>query len=70
MDIAEYKESIKKLVDATDNAELLKSWKMQLEHDTENAIDLNDDEWELVKEGLEDFCNGNVISLDEFMAKR
>jgi predicted transcriptional regulator len=72
MSIAEYKENIKKLIDATDNETLLRHWKMQLERDIEhsNEIELNEDEWNLVQEGLADYNAGEVISLEEFISGR
>ena len=41
MSIAEYKESIKKIVDATDDEALLKGWKILLERDLEQETKLN-----------------------------
>jgi hypothetical protein len=72
MSLSEYKEAIKTLVDATDDESLLKHWKYQLEWDLENkdAIELSDEEWNLVQEGITEYKRGEVISFDDFMSKR
>ena len=72
MSISEYKESIKKIVDATDNEALLKGWKNQLEHDTEpdNEADFTDAEWLLVQEGIEEYGKDETISFEDFIGKR
>ncbi len=72
MSITEYKENIKKLVDATDNEALLRQWRIQLERDIkqENEIELDEEEWNLVQEGLADYADGEVISLETFISKR
>jgi hypothetical protein len=72
MSLKEYKESIKQLVDSTDDEMLLKHWKKQLEGDVEhqNVLELTNEEWKLVREGLADYENGEVMSLEEFVNKR
>jgi hypothetical protein len=54
------------------NEALLKHWKKQLEWDVENQneIELSSEEWSLVQEGITDYKNGKVISLQEFVSKR
>ena len=72
MSLNEYKESIKNLIDTTDNEVLLKHWKEQLEWDVKNQdeVTLSDEEWNLVEEGIADYEKGEVISLEEFISKR
>ncbi len=72
MNIDQYKNSIKQIVDSTDNELLLIYWEKQLQHDIEhiNEIVLSDQEWSFVEEGLADYKAGNVISFDEFISKR
>ena len=72
MSVSEYKDAIKGLVDATNNETLLKHWKKQLERDIENQneIELSSEEWNLVQEGIANYKNGEVISLEEFISKR
>ena len=72
MSVNEYKDSIKQLIDLTNNELLLKHWKKQLELDFEHQNDmlLSDEEWNLVEEGLADYEKGQVISMDEFIGKR
>ena|GEM_PF-2101011 len=72
MSIADYKESIKKLVDSTNNEDLLKGWKTQLEHDLEadNEFEFDEEEWRLVQEGLDEYARGETISFEEFINKR
>ncbi|HYO22322.1 MAG TPA: hypothetical protein VER36_07935 [Flavisolibacter sp.] len=72
MSIDDYKNSIKTLVDATTNEALLKHWKEQLERDLqkEQEVEFTQSEWQLVQEGLADYQNGAVISLEEFLKKR
>ncbi|MGI8952347.1 MAG: hypothetical protein ACR2FN_12290 [Chitinophagaceae bacterium] len=72
MSITDYKETIKKIIDSTDNEVLLKHWKNQLEWDIkhETEIELSENELNLVQEGLADYENGNILSLEEFIAKR
>lgn len=72
MSLSEYKESIKQLIDATNNELLLKHWKKQLEWDVEHEseLELTDEEWSLVREGIADYEKGNVISLEDFINKR
>ena len=72
MSVSEYKEAIKSLIDSTDNEMLLKRWKKQLEWDVEheNEIELSSEEWSLVQEGVTDYENGELISLEEFISKR
>lgn len=36
----------------------------------QQEIDLSDEEWKLVEEGLVDYENGAVLSLKEFLQKR
>jgi len=72
MDLREYKESIKHLIDATNNETLLQHWKKQLEWDVEHQheVQLSVEEWNLVQEGIADYENGEVITLEEFISKR
>lgn len=72
MSIAEYKNAIKTLVDATNDESLLKQWKEQLERESENQqeTELTDNEWQQVQEGLNDLMNGKVLSLEDFLKKR
>jgi len=72
MSVNEYKEAIKSLIDSTNNEMLLKHWKKQLEWDVEheNEIELSSEEWSLVQEGITDYENGELISLEEFISKR
>ena len=72
MSVNEYKEAIKSLIDSTNNEMLLKHWKKQLEWDVEheNEIELSSEEWILVQEGITDYQNGELISLEEFISKR
>ena len=72
MNIDQYKNSIKQIVDSTNNESLLMHWEKQLQWDVEhlNEITLSDQEWNLVQEGEADYKNGNVISLEEFLNKR
>ena len=72
MNTEKYKNSIKQIVDSTNNESLLMHWEKQLQWDIEhfNEIKLSDQEWNLVQEGLTDYTNGEVISLEEFINKR
>ena len=72
MSVNEYKEAIKSLIDSTNNEMLLKHWKKQLEWNVEheNEIELSSEEWSLVQEGVTDYENGELISLEEFISKR
>ncbi len=72
MDLREYKEAIKQLVDFTDNKMLLQHWKQQLEWDVEHQheLDLSAEEWDMINEGIADYDNGEVITLEEFISKR
>jgi hypothetical protein len=72
MSLAEYKESIKKIVDATDDEALLKGWKILLEHDLkqENEVEFTDEEWLQIQKGLEDYRRNETISFEEFINKR
>ncbi len=72
MSVNEYKESIRHLIDITNDEVLLKHWKKQLEWDIEhqNEVTLSDEEWNLVEEGLADYEKREVISLEEFISKR
>ncbi len=72
MSISEYKESIKKIIDATDNEALLKWWKTQLEHDIRpgNEVEFSDGEWLLIQEGVEEYGKNETISFEEFISKR
>ncbi|MEJ7823745.1 MAG: hypothetical protein WKF85_15590 [Chitinophagaceae bacterium] len=72
MKLNEYKRSIKHLVDSTNNELLLMHWKKQLEWDVEhqNELELSGEEWNLVQEGIAEYENGEVISLEEFIGKR
>ena len=72
MSINEYKTSLKNLIDATNNETLLQQWKTQLELDIENGgdIEFSPEEWHAVQEGLADYKNGNIISLNDFIEKR
>ena len=72
MSIAEYKESIKKLVDNTESEALLKSWKFLLERDIkeESEVEFTEEEWNLVQEGITEYGNNEMISFEEFISKR
>ena len=72
MSIAEYKESIKKLVDNTESEALLKSWKFLLERDIkeESEAEFTEEEWNLVQEGITEYGNNEMISFEEFISKR
>jgi len=72
MSLDEYKATIKTIIDETNNEALLKHWKAQLEWDIEHQeeIGLSNEEWKLVEEGIADYENGDVLSLEEFIAKR
>lgn len=72
MNLKNYKDSIKSIIDATDNEALLKHWKQQLEWDVQHQeeIELSNEEWNLVQEGLTDYENGTVLSLEEYLKKR
>jgi hypothetical protein len=72
MNIAEYKNSLKEIIDSTDNELLLQTWKKQLELDVESfkVTEFSPDEWTLVQEGLVDYQKGDVLSLSEFVSKR
>ena len=72
MRLNEYKNIIKTIVDSTNNETLLKHWKTQLEWDVrhQEQIELSPEEWKLVQEGIKDYENGDVLSLEEFINKR
>lgn len=70
MNTEQYKNSIKQIIDSTDNELLLKHWQKQLLWDINNEADLSDEEWNLVAEGLDDYRKGKVLSLEEFIIKR
>jgi hypothetical protein len=72
MSLNEYRESIKTLIDSTEDETLLKHWKKQLERDIENKneVELSSEEWSLVQEGIEDYKKGETISLEEFISER
>lgn len=72
MNLNDYKQSIKQLVDATNNELLLRHWKNQLEWDIkhQNQLELSTEEWILVQEGITEYEKGEVISLEEFIGKR
>ena len=72
MNLSDYRNSIKTIIDSTNNEALLKHWKKQLEWDIQHQqeIELSDEEWKLVEEGLVDYENGAVLSLEEFLQKR
>ena len=72
MNLNDYKNSIKKIIETTNNEALLKHWKKQLEWDIQNQeeIELTQEEWKLVEEGLEDYKNNAVLSFEEFLKKR
>lgn len=72
MSISEYKNSIKEIIDSTDNELLLKTWKKQLELDLNNfkEADLSPEAWNLVQEGLADYESGDILSMEEFVSKR
>lgn len=69
MDVKQYKDSIKQIVDATNNEFLLQNWEQQLKRDTNKKEELSVEEWALVEEGILDYNNGNVITLEEFISK-
>ncbi len=72
MSVNDYKDSIKNIIDSTNNELLLKRWKKQLEWDIQHQqeIELSEKEWQLVQEGLADYESGNVLSFEEFINKR
>ncbi|MFN2438364.1 MAG: hypothetical protein ABR503_04130 [Chitinophagaceae bacterium] len=72
MGLNEYKNSIKNIIDSTENEALLKHWKRQLEWDIQHQeeIDLSQQEWNLVQEGIADYEKGDVLTLEEFLHKR
>ena len=72
MSIAEYKTSLKNLIESTNDEKLLMQWKEQLEWDVKNdgEVELTDEEWQDVQEGLEDIKNGKTISFNEYLKKR
>ncbi len=72
MSMNQYREEIKSLIDATNDEALLAHWKKRLQYDMENreAVELSEEEWTLVEEGMTDYKNGKVVSLEEFISKR
>ena len=72
MNLTRYKESIKTLIDSTNNETLLKHWKKQLEWDVEHQdeLELSREELNLVREGLVNYNNGEVLSFEEYISKR
>jgi hypothetical protein len=72
MSVNEYKDFIKSIVDSTDNELLLRHWKKQLEWDLQhqNEIELTNEEWQKVEEGLADYKSGDVLSFEEFLRKK
>jgi hypothetical protein len=72
MSLNDYKNSIKNIVDSTNNEILLKHWKKQLEWDVQHQqeIEFSTEEWILVQEGMAEYENGDVLSLEEFINKR
>lgn len=72
MSIAEQKEDIKRLIDATENETLLMHWKQQLEWDVEHEKEfvLSNEELQLLQNSLEVYEKDNTISLAEFIGKR
>ena len=72
MNLTTYKESIKTLIDSTNNETLLKHWKKQLEWDVEHQdeLELSREELNLVREGLVNYNNGEVLSFEEYISKR
>jgi sulfur relay (sulfurtransferase) DsrC/TusE family protein len=72
MRLNEYKNSIKNIIDSTQNETLLKHWKRQLEWDIQHQeeIELSQQEWNLVQEGIADYEKGDVLTLEEFLHKR
>ncbi|MBA4195931.1 MAG: hypothetical protein C0459_00095 [Chitinophaga sp.] len=72
MSIAEQKEDIKRLIDATENETLLMHWKQQLEWDVEHEKEfvLSNEELQLLQNSLEAYEKDNTISLAEFIGKR
>lgn len=72
MNLTTYKESIKTLIDSTNNETLLKHWKKQLEWDVDHQdeLELSREELNLVREGLVNYNNGEVLSFEEYISKR
>lgn len=72
MNADHYRTSMKQIIDSTDNEFLLRHWEKQLQWDINNLkkIDLSNEEWHLVEEGIAEYKNGNVMSLEEFINKR
>jgi sulfur relay (sulfurtransferase) DsrC/TusE family protein len=72
MRLHEFKNSIKNIIDSTQNEALLKHWKRQIEWDIQHQeeIELSQQEWNLVQEGIADYEKGDVLTLEEFLNKR
>jgi hypothetical protein len=72
MNLNDYKDFIKSIIDSSNNEALLKHWKKQLEWDVQHQeeIELPSEEWKLVEEGLADYENAAVLSFEEFLKKR
>jgi sulfur relay (sulfurtransferase) DsrC/TusE family protein len=72
MTTQDYKQLLKLLIDTTNNEALLKHWKKQLERDIQHQeeLELSMEEWNMVEEGIAEYNNGAVISLEEFITKR
>ena len=72
MNMNDYKNSIKNIVEATNNEALLKHWHQQLEWDVQHpeGVQLSEEEWNMVQEGLTDYKAGAVLTLEQFLAKR
>lgn len=72
MSLDEYKESIKSIVDSTNDEKLLMHWRHQLEWDLENidSIELPAEEWNMVQEGITEYGKGEIISFEDFISKR
>jgi hypothetical protein len=72
MNANDYKNSIKSIVESTNNEALLKHWQKQLEWDVQHQheVNLSEDEWNLVQEGITDYENGAFISLEQFLTKK
>ncbi len=66
------KTQLKNIIDSTENEALLKHWKRQLEWDIQHQeeIELSQQEWNLVQEGIADYEKGDVLTLEEFLHKR
>jgi hypothetical protein len=70
MNLNDYKASIKIIIGSTNNGALLKHWKKQLEWDVPpEEIELSNEEWKLIEEGMADYESGAVYRLKNLYRK-